>query len=176
MPRLDPKDRLLKRFYEPLVLLHVLDRNSEQRVPRSLDIRDSSDMELRELRRTFLDQLAYVCDKIKGGDTVTAIALEARPAGVVFWVASNSGVSTPTMKFLNQVLCSLKRLATCQTESARSTAEAELCQKCIEFSTRRVKAYQKLLQKPMELCLQNLDRSGDQAGKWQHNLTLTENF
>jgi hypothetical protein len=70
MPRLDPKDRLLKRFYDPLVLLHVLDRNGKQSTPRSLDIRDSSDMQLRELRWILLDQLAYVCDNIKGGDTV----------------------------------------------------------------------------------------------------------
>jgi hypothetical protein len=68
-PRLDPKDRLLKRFYEPLVLLHVLDPNGEQRTPRALDVTDTS---------------------------VTAMALEAQPSGAVYWVASNSGVSTRT--------------------------------------------------------------------------------
>jgi len=165
MPRLDPEDRLLKRFYEPLVLLHVLDQNGEQRTPRSLGIRDSSDMQLRELRRTFLDQLAYVCDNIKGGDTVTAMALEAQPSGAVFWVASNNGVSTRTTEFLDKVLCTLQSLAACQTESARSATEAELSQMCIEFSIRRVKAYQTLLRKPLQLCLTDLKRYGEQAGE-----------
>jgi hypothetical protein len=57
-----------KRFYEPLVLLHVLNPNGEQRTPHAVDVTDTSDMQLRELRRTFLDQLAYVCYNIKGGD------------------------------------------------------------------------------------------------------------
>jgi hypothetical protein len=164
-PRLDPEDRLLKRFYEPLVLLHVLDRNGEQRTPRSLEITDSSEMQLRDLRRTFLDQLAYVCDNIKGGDTVTAIALEAQPSGTVFWVAANNGVSTRTADFLDKVLCTLQSLAMCQTESARSATEAELSQMCIEFGIRRVKAYQALMRKPLQQCLTNLKRSGEQAGE-----------
>ncbi|KAH6664598.1 hypothetical protein B0J14DRAFT_493340, partial [Halenospora varia] len=52
------------------------------------------------LRRTFLDQLAYVCDHIKGGDTVIAIALKAQPPGVTFWVASNDELSMGTISFL----------------------------------------------------------------------------
>jgi hypothetical protein len=164
-PRLDPKDRLFKRFYEPLVLLHVLDPNGEQRTPRAVDVTDTSDMQLRELRRTFLDQLAYVCDNIKGGDAVTAVALEAQPSGVVFWVASNSGVSARPTEFLRKVLCTLQSLAMCRIESARSATEAEVSQMCIEFSIRRVKAYQTLLRKPLQLCLTNPKRSGEPAGK-----------
>ncbi|KIN09150.1 hypothetical protein OIDMADRAFT_109644, partial [Oidiodendron maius Zn] len=144
---------------------HVLDRNGEQRTPRSPEIRDPSDMQLRELRRAFLDQLAYVCDNIKGGDTVTAIALEAQPSGAIFWVASNNGVSTRTTGFLDRVLCSLQSISVCQTESARSTTEAELFQMCIKFGIRRVKAYQALLRKPLQQCLKNLKRSGEQAGE-----------
>jgi hypothetical protein len=55
-PRLDKQDRLFKRFYEPLVLLHVLDPNGEQRTRRhTVDVTDAPGMELCELRRTFLD-------------------------------------------------------------------------------------------------------------------------
>ena len=46
--------------------------------------RATDHLPLRELRRAFLDQLAYVCDHVKDGDTVTAIALEALPSGVTF--------------------------------------------------------------------------------------------
>ncbi|KFZ25279.1 hypothetical protein V502_00239 [Pseudogymnoascus sp. VKM F-4520 (FW-2644)] len=61
-------------------------------IPRALEETDTLSTHLRELRRTFLDQLAYVCDNIKGGDTVAAIALEAQPSGVTFWAASNNNV------------------------------------------------------------------------------------
>ena len=81
-PRLNPEDRLRSRFYEPLVLLHVLDRTGELRISRCpSEDRVTDNLQLRELRRTFLDQLAYVCDHVKGGDTVTAMALEAQPSG-----------------------------------------------------------------------------------------------
>ncbi|KAH6662693.1 hypothetical protein B0J14DRAFT_685223, partial [Halenospora varia] len=94
-PRLSPEDRLRSRFYKPLVLLHVLDQNGKQRISRC-PLEDA----LRELRRTFLDQLAYVCDHIKGGDIVTAMALKAQPPGVTFWVASNDKLSMGTISFL----------------------------------------------------------------------------
>jgi hypothetical protein len=102
------------------VLLHILDPNGEQRTPRAVDVTDTPDMELRELRRTFLDPLAYVCDNIKGGDTVTAMALEVQPSGNVFWVASNSGVSTRTISFLRRVPSTLQGLEMCRTESGKS--------------------------------------------------------
>lgn len=100
-PRLDPEARLLSRFYEPLVLLHVLDGNGEQKTYRcGAEDTDTPLMQLRELWRTFLDQLAYMCDHIKGGDTVTAMTLEAQPASVTFWVASNNKVTPSTISFL----------------------------------------------------------------------------
>lgn len=122
-------------------------------------------MQLRELRRTFSEQLAYVCDNIKGGDTVTAITLEAQPSSAVYWVASDNGVSRRTVEFLDKVLCSLQSLASCQPEYSRSVTDAELSQMCIEFGIRRVKAYQALMRKPLQQCLTNLKRSGEQAGE-----------
>jgi hypothetical protein len=87
--RLDPDNWLFKRFCMSLVLLHVLDLNSEQRTPRcAADVIDTSDIELRELRRTFLNYLTYMCDNTKGTDTVAAMALEAHLSNFVFWVAS----------------------------------------------------------------------------------------
>jgi hypothetical protein len=111
-PRLSPDDRLNSRFYEPLVLLHILDRNGEQHVSRC----PSEDLvgpqpQLRELRRTFLGQLAYICDHIKGGDTVTAMGLEAKLSGATFWVASNTNPSEATISFLRGILDTLRSLA-----------------------------------------------------------------
>ncbi|CZT53494.1 uncharacterized protein RSE6_15090 [Rhynchosporium secalis] len=75
-PRLNAEDRLRSLFYEPLILLHLMDRNGELRISRCpSEDRVTDHLQLRELRRTFLDQLAYVCDHLKGGETVTAMAL-----------------------------------------------------------------------------------------------------
>ncbi|CAG8973160.1 hypothetical protein HYALB_00008752 [Hymenoscyphus albidus] len=65
-----PHDKLLHRLYEPLILLEVLDKYGGLPVsefPSEVDATSNL-----ELRRPFLNQLAYVCDFKKGGDTVTA--------------------------------------------------------------------------------------------------------
>jgi hypothetical protein len=166
-PRLSPEDRLNSRFYEPLVLLHVLDRSDQQRVSRC----PSEDpltpqLQLRELRRTFLDQLAYVCDYVKGGDTVTAIALEAQPSGVTFWVASNIEPSARTISFLRGILCTLQGLATSPSEDLKTVVEDEITRSCIAFNLKRVKAYQILMQKPLQQCLTSLRSSEKTEGVW----------
>ena len=133
------KERLLSRFYEPLVLLHVLDRNGEQirsRCPSSDG--EESQLDLQELRRKFLNQLAYVCDHTKGGNSVTAIALEKQPAGVTFWVASNSKISESTLGFLQGILEALEGLAPPQIERSESTTDVDISRSCIDFNHKRI--------------------------------------
>jgi hypothetical protein len=166
-PRLSPEDRLKSRFYEPLVLLHVLDRNGQQRISRCpSEDPVAPQLQLRELRRTFLDQLAYVCDYIKGGDTVTAVALEAHPSGVTFWVASNIEPSAGTISFLRGILNTLQSLAFSRSEHSRTIVEDEIAGRCIDFNLKRVKAYQTLMQKPLQQCLESLRSSEESEGVW----------
>lgn len=163
-PRLDKEDRLLKRFYEPLVLLHVLDPNGAQRISRhAVDMADAPHVELWELRRAFLDQLAYVCDYTKGGDTVTAIALEAQPSGVIYWITANSGVSPGTIRFLEQLLNTLQ--LSCQAGSDRNHIETQIAQMCIEFGRRRDRSYQKLIEPLLKRCIRHLSRSQKSSGE-----------
>jgi hypothetical protein len=158
------EDRLNMRFYEPLVLLHVLDRNGQQQISHcpSEDL-VATQIQLRELRRTFLGQLAYVCDYKKGGDTVTAMALEARPSGVTFWVASNNDLSATTISFLRGIMKTLQSLATCAPEQ-RVPIEDDIARRSIEFSLKRIKAYQSLMQGPLQQCLANLKSSEEPEG------------
>src|SRR5947207_9224995 len=87
-PRMDRTERLLHRFYEPLVLLRVLDpTRGVQNTNRGPD---STFDTLQDLRRKFLDQLSWTCDYKHGGDTVSAIAAEETPQGTRFWLAANS--------------------------------------------------------------------------------------
>lgn len=103
-------------------------------IPRAVEETDTLHTQLRELRRTLLDQLAYVCHNIKGGDTVTAIALEAQPSGVTFWAAPNNNVPARTISFLQAILSTLQTLASCPTEYARNVEETEISDVSIKFN------------------------------------------
>jgi hypothetical protein len=165
-PRLNSEDRLRSRFYEPLILLHLMDRNGELRVSRCpSEDRVTDHLQLRELRRTFLDQLAYVCDHVKGGDTVTAIALEAQPSGVTFWVTSNTNFSIVTTSFLQGILSTLQSLTFSPSDSSTTSTENDLSQRCVDFNIKRIKAYYTLLQSPLEKCLTFLRSTDEPEGK-----------
>jgi hypothetical protein len=172
-PRLNSADRLSSRFYEPLILLHLMDRNGELRVSRCPSEDQFTDhLQLRELRRTFLDQLAYVCDHVKGGDTVTAIALEAQPSGVTFWVTSNSNFSIATTSFLKGILSTLQSLSFSPSDNSTAVIENDLSQRCIDFNLKRIKAYCALLQKPLKQCLAFLRISDEAEGKRPKNSSI----
>ncbi|OAX85471.1 hypothetical protein ACJ72_00150 [Emergomyces africanus] len=134
--------RLLRRFYEPLVLLHTLGptRGSHTSpVPLSP-------------RRSFLNELAYVCDYEKGGDTVTAIGLESTPQSSTFWVASNTPPAAKIVPFLNTLLQTLKLIANSPSERD-SGGVVELC---VAFGARRIKKYRSLFTRDLEGCRNHL--------------------
>jgi hypothetical protein len=77
-PRLNPQERLLSWFYEPLVLLYTLGRTRGESVRAVMPLRDHiAHLLLVDLRRTFLNDSAYMCDYKKGSETVTAIRLQS---------------------------------------------------------------------------------------------------
>lgn len=158
-PRLDAHNRLLCRFYEPLALLHILDPNGDNRIPRcpSLDLVTPS-LHPQELRRAFLEQLAYVCDSAKGGDTVTAIALEGHPSSVTYWIASNKGPNEDVVLYVREILKLLGNLSSPSSEGSRKMLEDQIASKCVQFNVRRIKAYQTLIRKPLKICLEILSK------------------
>ncbi|KAH7096057.1 hypothetical protein FB567DRAFT_48376 [Paraphoma chrysanthemicola] len=106
----DVSSRLLHRFYEPLGLLSALGQARGEHThttPPSLGHVDSLTHE--QLRRQFLNELAFLCDYKKGGDSCTAIALGQNPQGYVFWVAANKCPERLIIPFLESLLEMLKR-------------------------------------------------------------------
>ncbi len=71
---LNANGKLLRRFYEPLVLLRVLDPTRGAHRPDLITDRGLD--EKSKLWRNYVDQLSFVCDSDKGGDTVTAVAAQ----------------------------------------------------------------------------------------------------
>jgi hypothetical protein len=111
-PRLDSRARLLSRFYEPLVLLYTLGRTRGQRTCVTMPPReDLVHLPIKDLRRIFLTELAYMCDYDKGDETVTALRLESTPERYIFWVASNAGSTTKTNNFLVSLLTKITQVS-----------------------------------------------------------------
>ena len=99
--RLNPRERQLSRFYEPLVLLYTLGSTRGEHTAAALPPDENiCELPLKELRRRFLNELAYVCDYNKGGDTVTAIGLESTPQRYVFWVGANTSPQKRIVPFV----------------------------------------------------------------------------
>ena len=141
-------DKLMMRFYEPLVLQHVLGPTRGDRIQcEPLDSPDESN-----LRRSFLNHLAYICDFRKGGATVTAIALEQRPAGVVFWVVANENVKDKVVKALKKILNGLAGLDD-TTDEQTATVEESIFRCAAELGMPRVKTYWQFMQDSLKKCL-----------------------
>jgi hypothetical protein len=156
-PRMDRAVRLLHRFYEPLVLLGVLDptRGTQNAQP----FPDSKSDTSQDLRRKFLDQLSWTCDYKRGGESVSAIAAEAKPMGTVFWLAANTD---PRGRVLPHLRWVLEQLDQSFGVSDRETEELEnkITTKCIEFSKEKVKNYSRQLRN----CVESLADRPDQEG------------
>ncbi|KIV94910.1 hypothetical protein PV10_02631 [Exophiala mesophila] len=142
----DANSKLLSRFYAPLTLLKVLDPCRGAQQPDL--ILDTSFNEQATLWRDFLDQLAYLCDFEKGGDTVTAIAVQRNAEYPIFWLATNCPrprTRTKARKHLSRVLGLLDEIHT--TQKPVSDVENDILSRCLASSSQRIKVYSSLLMK-----------------------------
>lgn len=161
-PRLDPVQRLLYRFYEPFLLLHTLNPTMGEHSPSNAD--DDPDLlATHRLRRRFLDDLAYFCDYEKGGDTVTAIAVEDRPQGPIFWFASNTSKDTKVKGFVEEILDRLKQASSVRAND-REDLKVALAHKAINFGHRRIKKYRSLLRPLLPTASKLLARQASGTG------------
>ena len=141
---------LFHRFYEPLVLLYVLDRTQGDHISRQDPERlPSGEFSLSELQRRFFDSLSYVCDFDKGGDTATAIAAASEP--LTYYVASNKNPADQVVPFLRSLLEQLGGLYNCD-DQLLSESESRILRYCVDFSGRRVRQYLKFLRDSLTKC------------------------
>jgi hypothetical protein len=160
-PRLDPDVRLLHRFYEPLVLLKILDPTRGVQIYSPA--LDAVSGDSHNLWRKFLDQLSWICDSRHGGDTVSAVAAEASPSGPIFWLAANTNPAAKTLPHLAWIL---KQLENSHDASPQEMDELDkrIIARCIEFSKDKVKNYSRSLcmciRKAAEILAEKSNHSG----------------
>jgi hypothetical protein len=157
-PRLDKDSRLLARFYEPLFFLRALGqtRGAHTRQPRNTD-------DATERRRKFLENLCFVCDFTKGGESCTAMALEDCTIKYQFWISSN-GNNAGVVEFLREALrflCGTIHL----TGQEQVDMESEFTQFCAEFAKSRIAEGQKQLQTQSKQCLEKMQDWTTKRGK-----------
>jgi len=87
--------------------MYTLDQIQNHHIKRP-SCRGGLEDELSELRRSFTESFAYTCDSKKGGDSVTATAIQRTCRGIKFWVAANQGVKDIVTEILRGVLQVLK--------------------------------------------------------------------
>ena len=124
-----------KRFHNSLLLLYVLERVRGEHSKRQ-SYHGELEQDSAELRRSFIDKLAYICDFRKGGSTVTAVALQKTYQGVTFWLAANETVKPKVTEFLREVLETLKK-----TKDQSDMIEKQLIQQIVAFNEERLDFY-----------------------------------
>ncbi|KIW03686.1 hypothetical protein, variant [Verruconis gallopava] len=174
-PRLYPRVRLLNRFYEPLVLLSVLGRTRGEHLRANLPRGSNLDQwSIKHVRRLFLFKAAYLCDFRKGGDTVTAMAIEGRPEGKIIWVASNTSPEPKIIPFMQELLSRLSRADETDADVERRVDDA--AKFCIGFASHRIKNYASFICSKIEKCKSLFERRPLQNSKYMPLFRWLENF
>ena len=148
-PRFDKYHKLLSRLYEPLVLLRSLGQTQVDYKPKPRDLNQAQ-----LAYRTFLRNLAYICDFDKGGDTCTAIGLQESGTRYSFWIASNenSGKITGFLRDALELLRNVNDLS----ETELPQKKAEFVNFCVVFAKRRITKEKSCLIKAVKTCQQKL--------------------
>lgn len=138
------RPKVVKRFYEPLVLLHALDRIRGERIKSEI-VPDDTGTNHTQLRRAFADAIASICAYKKEPDYVTAAALAMTPQGVVVWLAANSKVEGEVVEFLETVLATVQKVAEQDDMEDRQQAAVlaidKLSSKITNFQIPRLEVY-----------------------------------
>lgn len=157
------RNKLLHRFYEPLVLLFALDRVQGDHLYSESDRLPLDDITDKELRRRFLNSLSYICDYQKGGDTTTAIGAAVSP--LCYHVASNKTPREKVKTFLEFIFSRLEQIYDMDYEG-RINVENEILQSCVRFSEQRIRTYWRFVQLAMADCDETLRDESSRLSKF----------
>ena len=167
---IETRRSVVRRFYEPLMLLDALGRIRGKHIKPETNL-DSASPDMSKLRRSFVDGIAYVCAYKKSSDFVTAAALEKTPQGIVLWLAANGGIEPEALHFTTKLVDALHHLAIIECKEERqSTAEQTLpvlLQRVVTFNACRLRTYiSSITLRCMGPCLQILRSSRPQSSKY----------
>lgn len=141
-----------RQFYESQLLLFALEKVRGEHKKRQ-NYHGELDQGETELRRSFIDKIAYLCDFKKGGSTVTALAIQKTYQGVIFWLSANETLKPKVVGFLTRILHLLKKVEV----KAIKAMEAQLLALIVPFNKDRLKYYWSALEKHLPTCITRLE-------------------
>lgn len=127
--------KLLRRFYEPLILLWLL--KPVQTPTETFPEKPQHSTSFFPLWKRFLDSLSWFCDPLPAGYTVSSVAAQDRPKGNCFWLASPHSYSLERLK---QVLCVLETVSE-KSDAEQKAITDDLTMDAIKFGRKRVETY-----------------------------------
>ena len=140
----DGRRKVLRRFYEPLLLLNALGSVRGKPIKPEASA-DSTGADVLKLRRSFLDGIAYICAFEKFTGCVTAAGLENTPSGPVLWLAANGGITPTVLLFAEDVLATIHSLAAHDPKEKRQDeaeqVQPDLLRRVVTFNVRRLQSY-----------------------------------
>ena len=147
--------KLWNRFYEPLVLLLAYGKSQGKHVKSNdtsseQDLGNTNDI----LYKSFLDELAYVCDCSPNGDTVAAIAIQDGPQ-LIYRVATNASQGSKVESFLSDILQLLAQVYEASEEQVIKL-ERQIFDRVMFFAAPRLRRYRRELRHAAEACLRRL--------------------
>ena len=139
----------MHRFYEPLVVLYVLDHTQGDRLSRAATDTMTDDSTVLELRRHFLEALSYLCDFEKGGETMSAIFVTGEP--LTYHFARNKTPDQKSIDFLADILSRLSSFYD-QSDVRKRQAEGNILEKAVLAGQKRLSTYWSFLQASLDKC------------------------
>ncbi|KAH0542310.1 hypothetical protein FGG08_003247 [Glutinoglossum americanum] len=163
-PTISIKRKLARRFYEPVLLMHLLSQIRGARTKRPIDTGDFRHSR-QERRRDFADAIAYICAFDTGGGHVMAAALEQTPQGITVWLAANSTrAGENVIAFLRDILAKLVDIDT-QNEVSQIETESWIFRKIVRFNRRRIDNYWDRAELRIRPCLEVIRESKEFKGR-----------
>lgn len=160
--------RAIHKFYEPIILYDALidavKHTAKPPVPEpNINIEDP-----KQVFCTFVNKLSHVCDKQRGGDTVTSFVVlkgQRNPARAHFVFAANRqtdrelGVTAAYVKALFQKIDQAP-----DGEVNQHNVRSSLLYHILRFNRSRVSFYLRNLRSQTELCLESCQSTNTEEG------------
>ncbi|KAK3401377.1 hypothetical protein B0T20DRAFT_401634 [Sordaria brevicollis] len=162
--------KILHRFYEPIMLLEALRECVREHLSVPSQSVHVNVEDPKQLYQAFVYKLAHICDREKGGKTVTALmilnmnSLPAFAPEYTYVFAVNQ--ATPehlshTASFLHTVLQKVALAPPATDTEGRTAAERELRQIVLRFNRPRMKFYLNSLRERAGVCYRHCEMSED---------------
>ncbi|KAL8671138.1 MAG: hypothetical protein Q9168_004353 [Polycauliona sp. 1 TL-2023] len=145
-------DRELEtKLYQNLVLLLALNKSQAEKA----EIPPRDPKLLKDIQRSFLDAVAYICDYEKGGKTCTAAALTGSASDSILWLTENRQSRAHRQispeQHVTRVLCALK-----ESNGNQDEVSADLLRLIIRPSQLRIEFYRKVALISCQKCIKNV--------------------